>query len=450
KKIWIVVVIVLLATAAIYFKVSASKTEKKTDEPPLSIAKVERGPIRLAVESTGRVVSNLDVEIKCKASGEVTQLAFDISDKVKKGDLLVQIDPVDEQRRVNQAEVGLSSSQARLTQSQFNYEVARQNLETEKTRAQAQLQSAQASYDDLLAKAARKKELLDKKYVSQEEYDTAQTASVQARSDLETAKARIEDLKSREISLEATKQDVVLAQADTDSDKINLELARQALTDTKVYAPIDGVVSDRKVAVGQIISSGISNVGGGTTMLTLSDLSRIFILASVDESDIGKVKVGQSAVVTADAYPEKTFTGNVVRIATSGASVSNVVTFEVKLEVLGEGKELLKPQMTANVEIVAAEKELALLVPADAVTRQQGQRVVYVQKPDGTTEERPVEVGISDGFKVEIMKGLNEGEEVAYQKGMGDSRWRNNPNGPPGGAARPMGMMMAVGRARRG
>jgi len=223
-----------------------------------------------------------------------------------------------------------------------------------------------------------------------------------------------------------------------ESDKIALSNAQQRLSETKVYAPISAVVSARNVQTGQIISSGISNVGGGTTILTLSDLSRLFVLAAVDESDIGKVAADQMARITVDAFPGMMFRGKVVRIATKGVSTSNVVTFEVKIEVLGRNKNLLKPEMTANIEIVAQEEENALLVPVTAVSRKKKIQVVNVQKPDGTIEERPVTVGISDGEKIIVTSGLSEGETVVIREGEAESRWRGM-----------RGPMMPFGRRRR-
>jgi HlyD family secretion protein len=110
-----------------------------------------------------------------------------------------------------------------------------------------------------------------------------------------------------------------------------------------------------------------------------------------------------------------------------------VVTFEVKIEVLDQKKSLLKPEMTTNLAIIAARKDDALMVPVEAVIRKQGKRVATVQKSDGTTEERPVETGINDGTKIEIVSGLSEGEKVILQKTQSDSRWRGGEGGKQGG-----------------
>lgn len=432
KKAIVAVVVLALAAVAAYVFWWRPQSDTAAAPPPVT-AKVHRGTLRLTVPSTGRVVSNLDVDIKCKASGEIMRLPYDVSDTVKKDTLLVELDPIDEQRILKQAEAALEASQARLAAARQSLTVAERTLETDRLRANAALASAQACVRDAQAKAGRVKELLAGALSSQEEYDTAETLATQCAADLEGAKARIAELETQELALDLRRQDVKLAEAAVEGDQVGLAIAQDRLRDTKVVAPIDGVVAVRNVQIGQIISSGISNVGGGTTILTLSDLSRLFVLASVDESDIGSVRLDQEVAITADAFPGKTFPGRVVRIATRGVNLSNVVTFEVKIEVLGNEKSLLKPEMTANVEIVTAVKEGVLLAPAEAVVRQAGgRRVVTVLEADGTTRETAVEPGLSDGTVTEILVGLAEGQTVVERPWASESKWRSEEKGPQG------------------
>jgi len=486
--------IILLAIAGAlggggYYLWSARGAAAKANGPKTPTVAVERGAIRLAVASTGRVVANLEVDIKCKASGEVIKLPFDISEPVKKGELLVELDPVDEERRVKLAEadlaaavakheqakqnllvaerelgtttedaaVALKSAQAKAEQAKQNLAVAERNLVTATQRAEAALVSAKVKAQDAADKAVRMKTLLDKKLASREECDTAVTAEAAARTELANAQAAVQDLDTAKLgievkrqdvalaeaavesariaikkldttklALEAKRQDIALAAAQAESQRIDLSLAQRSRDDTKVMAPMDGVVSVRNVQIGQIISSAISNVGGGTTVLTLADLSRIYVLATVDESDIGGVKVGQTVQVKADAFAGRRFTGKVVRIAPKGVNASNVVTFEVKIEVLGPNKALLRPEMTANVEILIEQKDSVLLVPTEAVTRRRREWIAMVVGPDGTAQERVVEVGVQDGTQVEITKGLSEGETVQVRKNEADSAWRKD------------------------
>ena len=359
-----------------YWKASGAK---KTAATPTPTAKIERGPVRQAVTSTGKIVSNLDVEIKCKASGEVVKLPFDISQAVKKGDLLLELDPRDEQQRVRQAEATVRASQARLINARESLALADEKLKTDRQRADAALIAAQARATDARAKADRTRELLGKKLASLEEAETAETAAAQAAAEAENAATGIEELKNQARTLEQARQQIRIAEAQVDNDQVSLDLARQRLSETRVVSPVDGVVTQRAVQIGQIISSGISNVGGGTTALVVSDLSRIFVLAAVDESDIGQVRPGQRVKVTVDAFRNREFAGEVVRISPRGVNISNVVTFEVKLEVTARDKEMLRPEMTANVEILIDERPDALLAPSDAIFRRGGKTWVTLQ-----------------------------------------------------------------------
>ncbi len=448
KKLLIVVVLVAAVAAAGGFAyryktrvgaTTAAETERET-------ATVTKGPFRKTVQCTGRLVSNLDVEIKCKASGLVLKIPFDISDPVKKGDLLVELDPIDQQRAVQQAEATVAASKAKIGQATANLGVAEASLVSLRMQANAALTGAEARVKDTGAKAKRERDLLERKQSSIEEAETAQTAAVQAEQDRAAAKAQIESVHAKELELETRQQDINLAKAGNDADNIALAVANQRLSETKVVAPMDGVVSARTVQIGQIIASGINNVGGGTAMITLSDLSHIFVLASVDESDIGGVELDQKVHITADAFPGKKFFGKVVRIAAKGVNVSNVVTFEVRIEVVSDNKALLKPEMTANVDIVVAEKEDVLTIPSRAVVRKAGQTVVALKQADGSIKEDvPVTVGLSSGNDVEVQDGVQENDTVVFKKNESDSRWKAQTQG-----ARPPMMMMGPPAGMRG
>jgi len=429
KTKWIVGGLVLAAAAAAAWFLLWPRAQADKNAEPEATAAVERGEIVNTVASDGKVVSNLDVEIKCKASGEIVELPFDVSQSVKKGDLLVKLDPVDEERSVRQAEASLASAEARLVNARETLVLEQANLVTNRQRARADREAAEAQSRDARAKADRLEELLGRKLASLEEYETAQTRAVQAAVALEGAKIRLAELDAAERGLELGRQQIRVAEAQVQGERIALDVARQRLADTRVTAPMDGVVTVRDVQVGQIISSPISNVGGGTTVLTLSDLTRMFVLAAVDEADIGRVQVGQPARVTVDAFPGLHFEGSVVRISPRGVNVSNVVTFEVKLEVTSPAKNLLLPEMTANIEIEAARRENVLLVPADAVVRKEGKPQVTVVKADGTQEDRGVETGLGDGQRLEIIAGLAEGETVLVRKGDAESKWRGSNRG---------------------
>jgi HlyD family secretion protein len=445
-KAWVIALAVVAAGATagagIFFHERGSKTPA-TLPADSYVATAARGDVTESVSATGPVASNLDVQIKCRAYGEVIKLPFDISDKAKKGDLLVQLDQKDEQVVVDQETVTVAQSQSRLTEAEENERIAELDLKTATAQADANIVSAQTKAQNLRRKADRQKQLLSQNLASPEDFETAETDAAQAEDDLANARIAKEQLKSQAVALEVKKQDVELAKEQVALDKINLANAIQQRDYTKVTAPMDGVVSDLTIQMGSIISSAISNVGGGTSVMTLSDLSHIFVLASVDESQIGGVRKGQTVDITADAYPGKHFTGKVVRIATQGVNTSNVVTFEVKIEVTGEDKELLKPQMTANVQIIEASKKNVMLVPVLAVVRKQHKTLVTLVKADNVLEDREVEVGIDDGDNQEIVSGLSGGEQLLVHKNESNSVWsaatmvrRMPAAGMPGGGRR--------------
>jgi HlyD family secretion protein len=442
KRIFIIVVVLIgLGLAFYWFR---KRPVEQQETPSVQTVKVQRGTIELKVSTTGRVVSNLDVEIKSKASGQIIRFPYDISDAVTSGALLAELDPVDEVRNVTQREAALLSARARLAQAKQEYQVALINMEAQTSSALAELAAATIRERDARSRLEREEELYKKGLTTKESLDAARSEAASAANQLRQAEVKVALTKTLPLTVEIKRQDISLAEADVKKAEVDLQNAQQRLRETKIFAPLDGVVTAKMVQVGQIISSGISNVGGGTTLMTLSDLSRIFVNASVDESDIGKVKLGQSATITCDAYPGKRFRGKVVRIATKGTNNNNVVTFEVKIEVEGEGKELLRPEMTANVDIQADRKENVLLLPNEAVQFGRMGYFVETRKEDDptTTVRKPVKTGITDGLQTEIVEGLKEGEEVLVPATI-QSRWVQ---GQAGGANFDRGMRMATFR----
>jgi multidrug efflux pump subunit AcrA (membrane-fusion protein) len=305
--------------------------------------------------------------------------------------------------------------------------------------------------------------------ISREELDSAVTRQVQTESLLVNAKVRLDDLKVQALELDRTRQEVEIAAAQVENDAVALADAEQRLRETEVFSPIDGVVSERDIQEGVIVASGVSNVGGGTTAMKVIDLSRVYAIAAVDESDIRGVVPGVTATVTADAHKGTEFPGKVVRVAATGVVESNVVTFDVKVEISGPRKRLLKPEMTTNVLFHVDGRKNAVLVPAAAVVRkaardgQEGresgsgvrgtggregegeapdysrrQSYVTVVAPGGAEEERLVETGLSDGFRMEIVSGLAEGEEVLLLQNGSDSRWAGQDARRPGAGPRPL------------
>lgn len=442
RILWIAGLLVLILVLGIGFMLSPKKPETQ----PVKLVEVTQGPIIKTIAATGKVTPNFEVEIKAKASGKIIRLPYDVSDYVPKGTLLVQLDPIDESRNVSQSEDALSGLESKALQSRVNLSVAQKTLSTDIDRARADLSAAQAKAQDAQAKAQRLTVLVQQRYISQEEAETGKTTEAQAVTDLQKAKTRLRELETQQLGLQSQIQDVRFASAQARAQQVALEQSRQRLSETKLYAPISGVITSRLGQIGNIVASGVTNVGGGTAIMTMADLSHIYVLASLDESDIGQIREGQPVNITADAYPEQKFHGRVVRIAPSGLEESNVVTFEVKIEVLGENSHLLKPIMTTNVEIVVAQKPQALKVPEDAVqTSRRGGSFVMMKLSDGSMKRQPVTVGLKNGVETEIIRGLKAGEQVATEQGQARSRWRKDqPAGKESAGSGRRGQMMIM------
>ncbi|MBU1107363.1 MAG: efflux RND transporter periplasmic adaptor subunit [Candidatus Riflebacteria bacterium] len=454
----ILFIFLIIAGVGISFAQFQKVAEKdKSDSAQTESKLVTLGSLQTTVTGTGQVIPNLSVEVKCKASGTILKLPFEESDAVKKGDLLMELDPRDEENNVRQAEVSLDATVSRLAQAEQSLAIAIRNIVIISNRAQTELKKAKEQAQNSSKKAARLKTLLGKKIISQEDYDDAQTLAIIAECSEEDARLELANIELEKLSLEQKRQDVQISKTEVESRKIDLSIARRRLQETSITAPMDGIVSTRDVQIGQIVSSGISNVGGGTTILTLIDLSRIFVYAYIDESSIGQLRNGQNAKISVDAFPGQEFDGKVVRISPEGRNSSNVVTFETKIEVTDTRKSILKPQMTASVDILVEEREKCLSLPSEALFRKGAQLFVRLINKDGTTSEKLVETGISDGLVTEIKSGLQEGDRVEINQQTALSKWKQTstqestqdtqgPQGPQGPQAPQASAMPMKGR----
>jgi HlyD family secretion protein len=424
KRRWIIIglaaVVVVSAGAAVYH---LRKPETATTLPDDTyVATVQRGDLSQEVNASGTVASNLDVDIRCRASGEVVELPYDIGDRVKKGDILLKLDPADELVALREARVTVDQDRSKLEVARKTVQMGELDLATGTDKAAADVEAQKTKAANSHKKADRQHDLLTRNLASQEQYEDAESDAMQAEDDYQTALVAQRELKSQAVDLDVKKEQAKQAEQQVELDQVALDNAVLQLTYTTVVAPLDGVISDLETQKGSLISSSLSTVGG-TTVMTVSDLSRIFVLASVDEADIGGVRLGQACTITADSFPRRDFSGTVVRIAPQGQSTRNVVTFEVKIEVTDDDKDLLRPEMTANVQIVAASRHDAVLAPMLALFDKDDKTCLTIVKDNNTTQDREVQVGIDDGDNAEILAGLNPGEKILVHHNDADSKW---------------------------
>jgi len=391
---------------------SSNSSSRETDPTTgFKSTEVLRGDLKVLISATGIVEPNFKVEVKSKASGEVLKFAYEEGDRVEKGTLLLQLDKSDEQRNVARARAEKSSSMAKLMKAKTALLLQETKYETDLQKAKSAVESAQASLQESEEKLKRQKDLFDKKFTAQETLDAAQTAykvnrenRVQSQTQVQVAMDSIHDITMK-------KNEIELAKADLERSNISLEEAQERLDETEIFAPITGVIIEKLIEEGQIIASGISNVSGGTALATIADMSRLFIIADVDETDIGSVKLGQSVTITADAFPGKIFLGEIRRIAPQGKVENSITIFKVKIEVLESGKNILKPVMSSNIEIVTASAPDTLYLSRGAV-RKEGNGFYVVILEDGKPIKIPIETGIENPIHTQVLSGLELGQKV--------------------------------------
>ena len=399
---------VLIFLTVLYFSDGESEAPPK---PTFKLAEVKKGPMSTKISATGIVEPNFKVEVKSKASGEVLSFPFLEGDKVEKGTLLLELDKSDEKRNVAKAKADLSKATAKLKKSETALLLQKTKYKTDIKTSQSEVISAIASLKESEDKLKRQIELFEQKVVSQESLDTAKTLFevnqqklIQAESQLQESKDSIHDIAMKKNEIELVNTEVQLAE-------IALDEAEERLEETEIFVPLTGVIIEKLVEEGQIIASGISNVNGGTALANIADMSRLFIIADIDETDIGSVKVGHPVTITADAFSDKVFDGRVRRIAPQGLVENSITIFKVKIEVLGKGKKKLKPVMSANIEITTDHVESAVFTARAGIRNSKEGKLAMVLK-----NEKPAKLFVKTGIKnpifVQILSGLAPGDHV--------------------------------------
>ncbi|MDX2413153.1 MAG: efflux RND transporter periplasmic adaptor subunit [Woeseiaceae bacterium] len=370
--------------------------EEQSSAPIYDKAAVERHSISVSVGSSGAVEPLAKIEVKSKASGEVLELLVATGDYVEQGALMVNIDPRTVTNRLAQAEAELKAALSR-----------RQISISQMTRAER---------------------LVKQGTFTEADYEQAALELANAEAQVVTAEVTVEN-------------------------------ARIAVDDTDIRAPVSGTVIAKPVEKGQVISSPTQDVGGGTLLLTMADLSAVQIRALVDETDIGKIRAGMQAEVTVAAYPNQPFPGEVIKIEPQAVLEQNVTMFAVLISISNpEG--LLMPGMNAEVEISVARRNDVLAIPVMALRTERdvattagilgitetelrgelaeggdkaaaapgsgrkrggdkdtdyrfgGDFWVVIEEQDGGTRIANVKAGLTDLDRVEIISGLEENDRV--------------------------------------
>ena len=470
--------LVLLATAGF------SLLRNRGNRPPFKTAVLERGDIDRLVTATGVVNPVVSVKVGTQVSGTIKELYADYNSRVQKGQVIALLDQDTFEAQVNKARAELETAQRNLEKGRAELDSTRINLENALARlaqdkagvaraeaallsSQADLERAKVLAQDAKVKLDRMVRLVKEGIVALSEGDTAQASYDAALAQLRAAEGQV---RAAEAQVEASKAQVNAAESQVESarasvrgaeinlkylqskveeQEASLKLALVNLERTVIRAPIDGIVVSRDVDVGQTVAASLQSP---TLYAIAGDLTKMQVNASIDEADIGNIRVGQMAIFTVDAYPEETFSGKVSEIRLHPIIAQNVVTYDTVIMVDNPTLSL-RPGMTANVSILVERREGVLKLPnaalrfnptRDALDKEGGwlsrlkgwirgdkngamgdrrpgrmgrggdkAHRVWVLGDDGRPKPVLVRLGISDGSFTEVVAGnLREGQRV--------------------------------------
>jgi HlyD family secretion protein len=419
-------------------------------------AAVDRGGITSTISATGNLNAVVTVEVGSQVSGNIKELYADFNTKVKKGQLVARIDPAIYEARVSQAQANLDAARSAVMNANATLEKSSADI----TNAKAQVASARANLAkekvtaaDAKMKFGRQTELYKSGLIATNDRDTSQATYDAAAAAVDAAEAQVraaeDSVRAAEAQRSIARAQVAAAEAQVNQQTSALHQAQIDLGHTYIYAPVDGTVISRKVDAGQTV---VASLQAPAIFQIAQDLTKMQVDTNVDEADVGRVKVGQEATFTVDAYPNQRFRGAVMEIRKAPINVQNVVTYDVVVAV-GNPELKLFPGMTANVNVIVDHRDDVLRLPNAALRfrpqdakpdapaggagrgarRQTNSQIVYATVEGGQLAPVPVQLGITDGVFSEVTGGgVREGQKVAVGLAQKEAATANPMRGAPG------------------
>ncbi len=394
--------------------------------PTYRMGAATRGPVTATVIASGTVNAVITVQVGSQVSGQIKELDADFNTEVTKGQLIARIDPDTFETRLAQAQADVAVAKASVSMQQASLERAQADLESTRSNhvsAGAQKAKAKAALVDATRDYDRKLKLSQTGAGTLADRDKAQSVFDQAQAELGSTEAlelsQSAAIRSAEAQIRTAAANVETAQAQVAQKEAAERAAQVDLDHTYIRAPVDGTVILRNVDVGQTVAASLQ----APVLFTIAqDLRAMQVDASIDEADVGAIKDGQKVFFTVDAHPDITFEGNVVQVRKAPQVVQNVVTYDVVISAPNPDL-LLLPGLTANVRVVTAKRDNALLVPNGALRYGQLQAAkdanaakspqVYAIDSVGAVKPVAVKLGITDGNATEIADGdLKEGQQL--------------------------------------
>ena len=337
-KLWAAVAVVVAATAggAWWW------TQGRGPDATYRTAMIERGPLQATVSASGAVNPVTQVSVGTQVSGQIKELYVDFNSEVKAGQLIAMIDPETFDYRVRQSQADVDAAQAAVLTAQANAAAARAAV----SRARVDLAEARRDHE-------RKTMLVDRQFIAQSEADKARAL----------VNSTTEQVRSAEAQQAVTEAQIKTAEANVKQRQAALAQARVDLGRTRITSPVNGIVIKRAVERGQTVAASLQ---APELFVIAQNLQDMQVDASIDESDIGRIRTGQRATFTVDAFPGQAFEGEVRQVRKAAQNVANVVTYVAVIGFSNTGGRLL-PGMTANVRVVTDSRESVLKVPNAAL-----------------------------------------------------------------------------------
>ncbi len=420
--------LIAAGAAALLIAVSATAWFLSTtaSRPAYRFASVTTGPVTASVIASGTVNPVTSVQVGSQVSGQIKELAADFNSRVTTGQLVARIDPSLFETQLAQAKADLDVAQANVDVQQTLVDQAAANLASAQATLlslRAQTRKAEVGAEDAGRIADRAQRLALTGSGTLADRDTTKAVYDQAVAQANAAHAQetVQQaaIRSAEAALATARANLAMAQAQIGSKQAALGTAQVNLDHTYIRAPLDGTVVLRNVDVGQTV---VASLQAPLIFTIAQDLSRMQVDASVDEADVGGVKVGQAVTFTVDAYPGRLFRGSVQQVRIAPQVVQNVVTYDVVVTAPNADLALL-PGLTANTRVVVDHRDKAVLVPNAALRYRPagtggampgaGKGEVFTVGADGRPAAIQLALGISDGNVTEVVGGaLSPGTQL--------------------------------------
>lgn len=374
----------------------------------VNVQQVQKGSMESFIKVSTQVSANSTVDVTPKVGGIVESLQVQVGDMVRAGDLLFVVDDTDLQISAQTAMASIQQAQASVNSAQAQYNSAvGGSSQSQLDSARTAMDSAKISYDDAVKNLERTKELYEVGGAAKTEVESLESSVELARQQYEAAKTQYDLLNNQILkeSAEAAAAGVKQAQAGVESARSQYQSIQNQIANTRVKAEVSGMVASNNVTVGGMVNAN-------SPAMTLMDIDTVKVVLGVSDEVINQISMGSPVYVTISAASDQPFEGYVTNIAPAPDSSTMLYPVEVELQ---NPDHIIKPGMFASAKLVLSSQEGIISLPLNAVVSKNDETYVFVVQEDNTVKKVNVETGMSNEESIEIVSGLQEGDQVVIK-----------------------------------